>query len=189
MEDQALSSLKGQFLIAMPGLADPNFYQTVTCISEHTAAGAVGIVINRVHETLKAKAIFQELQMSFTPAAETIPVHIGGPVHINEIFVLHGPPANWEGSLAITPSLSMSNTRDVLTAIAMGHGPEQFILTLGCAGWGPGQLEFEIKENAWLTGSADAEVMFQVPVENRWAEAVRRMGIDPMLLSETSGHA
>jgi len=189
MDDQTLTSLKGQFLIAMPGLADPNFFQTVTCISEHTAAGAVGIVINRVHHTLKAKAIFEELQMDYTPEAESIPVHIGGPVHINEIFVLHGPPSTWGGSLSILPSLSMSNTRDVLSAIGRGQGPEQFILTLGCAGWGPNQLEFEIKENAWLTGPVDPEIIFQIPVENRWTEAVKRMGIDPMLLSETSGHA
>jgi putative transcriptional regulator len=189
MEDQALSWLKGQFLIAMPGLADPNFHQTVTCISEHTTAGAVGIVINRVHESLTAKAIFQELKMEHGPAMESIPVHIGGPVHSNEIFILHGPPSSWDGSLVITPSLAMSNTRDILSAIAMGKGPAQFILSLGCAGWGPGQLEFEIKENAWLTGPADAEVMFHTPVGERWAEAVKRMGIDPMLLSENSGHA
>ena len=107
MEDQTLTSLKGQFLIAMPGLADPNFFQTVTCISEHTSAGAVGIVINRVHDTLKAHTIFQELKMEYGPGAESIPVHIGGPVHMNEIFVLHGPPANWEGSLSITSSLAM----------------------------------------------------------------------------------
>ncbi len=189
MQDQILTSFKGQFLIAMPGLADPNFFQTVTCISEHTTAGAVGIVVNRVHHTLKAQAIFQELQMEYVPATESIPVHIGGPVHMNEIFVLHGPPSTWEGSLRITSSLAMSNTRDVLSAIARGQGPEQFILTLGCAGWGPGQLEYEIKENAWLTGPVDTEVMFKIPVEDRWAEAVKRMGIDPMLLSETSGHA
>ncbi len=189
MQDQTLTSFKGQFLIAMPGLADPNFFQTVTCISEHTPAGAVGIVVNRVHHTLKAQAIFQELQMDYVPATESIPVHIGGPVHMNEIFVLHGPPSTWAGSLRITSSLAMSNTRDVLNAIARGQGPEQFILTLGCAGWGPGQLEHEIKENAWLTGPVDTEVMFKIPVEDRWAEAVKRMGIDPMLLSETSGHA
>jgi putative transcriptional regulator len=189
MGDDVLTSFKGQFLIAMPGLADPNFYQTVTCISEHTAAGAVGLVINRVHQALKAKAIFEELRMAYTPEAEAIPVHIGGPVHINELFVLHGPPSNWKGSLAVTPSLTMSNTRDLLSAIAMGHGPEQFILTLGCAGWGPGQLEYEIKQNAWLTGPSDAEILFRTPIEKRWAEAVKRMGIDPMLLSETSGHA
>ena len=189
MEDQTLTSLKGQFLIAMPGLADPNFFQTVTCISEHTSAGAVGIVINRMHDTLKAQTIFEELQMEYGPGAESIPVHIGGPVHINEICVLHGPPADWEGSLAVTPSLAMSNTRDILTAIALGQGPEQYIVSLGCAGWGPGQLEFEIRENAWLTGPVDTEVMFQIPVEDRWTEAVKRMGIDPMLLSETSGNA
>jgi putative transcriptional regulator len=182
-------SLKGQFLMAMPGLADPNFYQTVTCICEHNENGALGIIVNRVHFSLTGKDIFKELGIQHAPAAESIQIHLGGPVHLGEVFVLHGQPFNWEASLMITPTLAMSNTRDILEAIASGGGPRSFIITLGCAGWGPGQLESEIKDNAWLTYPIFEENIFDMPIESRWEEAVKKMGIDPTLLSDTAGHA
>jgi putative transcriptional regulator len=183
------ATLKGQFLLAMPGLVDPNFHQSVTCICEHNDSGAMGIIINRVHHSLTGKDIFEELTIEYAPDADSIPVHLGGPVHVGEIFVLHGPPFNWEASLMITPALAMSNTRDILQAVALAKGPQAFIISLGCAGWGPGQLESEIKENAWLNHPIFEENIFDVPLETRWGEAVRKMGIDPMLLSNTAGHA
>jgi putative transcriptional regulator len=183
------ASLKGQFLLAMPGLVDPNFHQTVTCICEHNDSGALGLIINRVHHSLTGQDIFEELTIEHAPDAESIPVHLGGPVHVGEIFILHGPPFNWEASLMITPTLAMSNTRDILEAVAMAKGPKAFIISLGCAGWGPGQLEHEIKENAWLNHPIFEENIFDVPLEARWGEAVRKMGIDPMLLSNAAGHA
>lgn len=189
MEKTYSGSLKGQFLMAMPALADPNFYQTVTCICEHNQEGAMGVVVNRVHSSLTAKDIFEELNIEYAPATESIPVHIGGPVHIGEVFILHGPPFDWEACLMITPSLGMSNTKDILQSIAVCRGPEAFIIALGCAGWGPGQLEHEIKENAWLTFPIFEENIFEMPVDLRWEEAVKKMGIDPILLSNTSGHA
>ena len=121
--------------------------------------------------------------------AESIPIHIGGPVNINEIFVLHGPPFDWEGCFHVNPSIAMSNTIDILSALSLGKGPESFIISLGCAGWGPGQLENEIKQNAWLTSSILVEIIFDTPVELRWQTAVERLGIDPTLLSDTAGHA
>ncbi len=189
MENGSSSSLKGQFLTAMPLLLDQNFYQTVTCICEYTPAGAVGIVVNRVHPSLSGKDIFDELNMKYTAVAETIPIHIGGPVHIHEIFILHGPPFDWEGCFLITPTLAMSNTRDVLEAVAMGAGPESFLIALGCAGWGPGQLESEIKQNSWLTSPIFEEIIFNMPIETRWEEVMKKMGIDPSLLLDTAGHA
>lgn len=183
------ATLKGQFLLAMPGLIDPNFHQTVTCICEHNDSGALGVIINRVHHSLTGKDIFEELTIEYTPEAGSIPVHLGGPVHVGEIFVLHGPPFNWEASLMITPALAMSNTRDILEAVAMAKGPKAFIISLGCAGWGPGQLESEIKENAWLNHPIFEENIFDMPIETRWDEAVKKMGIDLMLLSNTAGHA
>ncbi|MFC1815050.1 YqgE/AlgH family protein [Thermodesulfobacteriota bacterium] len=182
-------SLKGQFLMAMPGLGDPNFFQTVTFICEHTQVGAVGIIVNRVHSSLTAKNIFEELTIEYILSAASISIHFGGPVHMDEIFVLHGPPFDWEGCLVITPSVAMSNTIDILEALAMGRGPKSFIITLGCAGWGPGQLEDEIKKNAWLTGAVSEEIVFDIPIETRWEVAVKKMGIDPTLLSNTAGHA
>jgi len=189
MENKDLSYFKGQFIVAMPALNDPNFFQTVTCISEHNSDGAVGIVVNRVHSGLSGKIIFDELKMDYMPEAENIKIHLGGPVHIGEIFILHGPPFEWESCLMVTPYLAMSNTRDILNAIAMGRGPESYIISLGCAGWGPGQLESEIKENAWLTCPVFEDVVFDIPVDARWNETVRKMGIDPFLLSDTAGHA
>lgn len=182
-------SMKGQFVMAMPGLVDPNFFQTVTFICEHTQAGAVGIVVNRVHSSLTAVDIFKELKIAYGPEVASTAIHIGGPVHMDELFVLHGPPFDWQGCLVITPSLAMSNTLDIMEAIAVGKGPKSFIITLGCAGWGPGQLEYELKENAWLNTAVAEEIVFDIPIETRWEVAVRKMGIDPTLLSSTVGHA
>ena len=189
MEENYPGSLKGQFLMAMPGLVDPNFYQTVTCICEHNQEGAMGLVVNRVQDGLSAKDVFEELGIDYAPGAESVPVYIGGPVHMGEIFILHGTPFDWEACLKITPALGMSNTRDILESIAKGSGPQSFSITLGCAGWAAGQLEYEIKENAWLTSPIFEENIFKMPVELRWEEAVKKLGIDPSLLTNASGHA
>jgi putative transcriptional regulator len=181
--------LKGHFLMAMPALADPNFKQSVTCICEHTDEGAVGIVVNQVHEGLTAAMVFSELGIAFSQSADDMPIHIGGPVHGNQLFVLHGPPLDWEGSLRITEDLGMSNSKDILEAIALGKGPQMFLISLGCAGWAPGQLEWEVTQNAWLTAPSSLDIIFKVPVENRWDIAIRNLGIDPSNLSDTGGYA
>jgi putative transcriptional regulator len=182
-------SLKGHFLMAMPGLLDPNFSQTVTCICEHTDQGAMGIVINRILESLCAKNIFDELSIRCSRNAEALPIYIGGPVHSGELFILHGPPFTWRATLQVTASLGLSNTSDILEAIAASRGPESFLISLGCAGWGPGQLEHEIKENAWLTQPVFEENIFVLPFNERWAAALKKMGVDPVVLSDTAGHA
>ena len=189
MKREYPESLKGQLLIAMPGLNDPNFFQAVTFICEHTQAGAVGIIINRAHPALTGKEIFEELNISCGPEVSSVQIHIGGPVHADVIFVLHGPPFNWQGCLVVSPFLAISNTVDILSALAEGKGPQSFVITLGCAGWGPGQLEYEIKENSWLTGAVSDEIVFDISIESRWDVAVRKMGIDPNSLSQTAGHA
>jgi putative transcriptional regulator len=189
MSGDVTASLKGHLLMAMPGLSDPNFAQTVTCICEHTEEGAMGIVVNRLHEGLAARDIFEELSIAVAADAPGATVHLGGPVHAGELFVLHGVPLEWEATLRVTPSLGLSNTRDILEAIAGGRGPSAFLISLGCAGWGPGQLEAEIRENAWLTQPVDEDLLFRLPVEARWGEALRRIGVDPLLLSDTPGHA
>ena len=188
LEDQP-ESLKGQFLLAMPGLKDPNFSGTVSVICEHNEQGAVGVVINRVHGYLSGEDIFKELKIEYSPAAAPIPIHIGGPVHVGEIFLIHGEPFQWESSLMITPWLAMSNTRDIVESVALKKGPKSFLFALGCAGWGPGQLESEIRENAWLTHPVLKEILFELPVDQRWAETMKKIGIDPMLLSNTAGTA
>ncbi len=189
MTIDGLQSLAGQFVVAMPALADPNFSQTVTCISEHNAQGALGVIINRQHALLSAQEIFSELKIEVSDAAGKIPIHIGGPVHMDEVFILHGLPFGWQGCLPITDSLAISNTVDVLTAIARGAGPADFLIALGCAGWGPGQLEDELRENAWLTGAVNNDVIFHTEIGGRWESALRGIGVDPALLSGTAGHA
>lgn len=189
MEENLAVSLKGQFLLAMPDLADLNFSRTVTCISEHNSEGALGIVINRMSSSITGKDIFDELRIEYVPRAESIPVFIGGPVHTGEIFILHGSPFTWNGCFMITPFLAVSNTIDILTAIAEGRGPQSYIIALGCAGWGPDQLESEIRQNAWLTCSISEEIIFKTAVEARWEQTAKKMGIDPTLLYLKAGHA
>lgn len=182
-------SLKGNFIMAMPGMSDPNFAQTVTCICEHNKHGAMGIVINRVHDALTGRDIFEELKIPCGARAGTAAVFNGGPVHVGELFVLHGPPFEWGACLRVTADLGLTNTRDILEAIGHDAGPESYFISLGCAGWGPGQLESELLENAWLTHPVFEDNIFKLPVEMRWEEAVRKLGINPSLLSDTAGHA
>ncbi len=189
MENQNSTLLKAQFLIAMPGLLDPNFYHTVTCVCEHTNNGALGIVVNRVHPSLSAKNIFEELKIPSVPESDKLPIYIGGPVHMDQIFILHGPPFGWKGCFQISENLALSNTKDILESISKGTGPGPVVIALGCAGWGPGQLEAELGQNAWLTGPLNEEIIFKTPVDDRWDAAVKKMGIDPRLLSNTAGHA
>jgi putative transcriptional regulator len=181
--------LKGHFLMAMPGLMDPNFHQTVTLICEHTSEGAMGIVINRGLSEITGERIFKELDIAYLQEQANLPVHFGGPVHVGEIFILHGPPFHWDGCLVVSPHFGLSNTTDILESIAMGRGPEDFIIVLGCSGWGAGQLEEEMKENAWLTSSASTRIVFKAPLKQRWTDAIQNLGIDPGLLSGEAGHA
>jgi len=187
MEEE--SSLKGQFLIAMPNLTDPNFFQTVVCICEHTPQGAVGIVVNRPHPFLVEKDVFDELQIETLPKKLPRPIHSGGPVLTGEIFILHGRPFGWKGCLNVTKTLAMSNTMDILVEIAQDRGPRSYLMSLGCAGWGPGQLDAEIRENVWLTSAVWEEIVFNIVNEDRWSAALKKMGIDPLLLSAAAGHA
>lgn len=189
MNQEIQSSLKGHFLMAMPALADPNFQRSVTCITEHTPEGAVGIVVNQIHPQLRSGMIFKELGLSCGPPADEMDIHIGGPVHGDELFVLHSLPLEWQSSLIVKEGLALSNSRDILEAIALGEGPERAIIVLGCAGWGAGQLEWEMMQNAWLTLPCNNEVIFHTPIEARWEYAIRQLGIDPDSLSDTVGNA
>jgi putative transcriptional regulator len=173
----------------MPGLGDPNFSMTVTGICEHSSEGSLGVIINRIIPELFAAQIFDELKIEQNAACGTVPVYFGGPVHMNEIFVLHGPPFGWAGCLEVTPFLALSNTIDILKAIAAGRGPESYLIALGCSGWGPGQLEQEIKQNAWVTCPAVEEILYSRPAGEKWKEAMGVAGIDPVLLSGKAGNA
>lgn len=189
MTSETFTSLKGHFLMAMPSLADPNFRHSVTCVSEHTPEGAVGIIVNQVFPNISAKMVFDELGIECHNRSTQIAIHVGGPVHANELFVLHTSPFSWDGLLKINEELALSNSRAILEAIAKQEGPESFLIALGCAGWGPGQLEWEMKQNAWLTLPCTLDIIFKLPVEERWKTAIKRLGIDPDLIIETAGNA
>lgn len=189
MENPVSETFQGQLLIAMPNLLDPNFSHTVTCLGAHNDQGAMGVIVNRLHDDLHLRDVFAELKLACRHEIEEQPIHVGGPVHANEIFILHGPPLKWQGSFGIGPLLALSNSIDLLAAIGEDQGPRDYLIALGCAGWGPGQLETEIRQNAWLTFPVAEDLLFEVPVPARWAAAVKRLGIDPTLLSATAGNA
>lgn len=183
------TSLTNQFLIAMPGLADPNFHHTVTFICAHNEDGAMGIVINRPMELALAD-IFA--QMNLTPCSPDVGnmiIHQGGPVQTDRGFVLHRPDTSWHSSINVSDEIGVTTSRDILEAIAEGRGPGEAFIALGYAGWAAGQLEQEIKENAWLSGPAGSDIIFRTPVERRWEQAARLLGVDVNLLSPDIGHA
>jgi putative transcriptional regulator len=187
--DAVASNLTNHFLLAMPAMADPNFGGAVVFIAEHSAKGALGLVINRPME-LDLQALFEriDLKLEIGPLKAT-PVFFGGPVQTDRGFVLHEPRGEWSSTVSIGDSLGLTSSKDVLEAVAAGDGPERLLVTLGYAGWGPGQLEDEIARNAWLTVAADPAVIFDTPVAQRLLRAYRLLGIDPAFLSSAAGHA
>lgn len=181
--------LTNQFLIAMPGLEDPNFYHSVTYVCEHNAEGALGLVVNRPLD-MQLGEILQHIHLEDAQLqARQLPVHLGGPVQQDRGFILHEPLGHWEATLKVTDRIGVTSSVDILQAIARNEGPERVLIALGYAGWGAGQLEQEMAENAWLTGPADPEILFRTPDEERWRAAARSLGIDLNLLSGDTGHA
>jgi putative transcriptional regulator len=181
--------LTNQFLIAMPGLEDPNFFHSVTYICEHNDQGALGLVINRPLD-MQLGEILQHIKLQHSePEARQIQVHLGGPVQQDRGFVLHEPLGEWEATLKVTDRIGITSSLDILQAIAKNEGPERSLITLGYAGWGAGQLEQEMAENAWLSGPADPDILFNSPDEERWKAAAASLGVDLDLLSGEAGHA
>jgi putative transcriptional regulator len=185
----AHASLKSQLLIAMPTLQDPNFARTVTYICEHGEHGAMGIVVNRPTDLRLSDVLkHMEIEGGLGDAGEQI-VYLGGPVEEERGFVLHTHTAPWDSTLAVNDGISITTSRDILEAMARGEGPEHTLVALGYAGWGAGQLEQELQDNAWLSGPADNSILFNMPPEDRWEAAARLLGVDVNLLSSEAGHA
>jgi putative transcriptional regulator len=186
---ETTDSLVNQLLIAMPGMADPNFSSTVTLICEHNNEGALGIVINRPLN-LRLGGLFEQLHVDNPdPAALDHPVMMGGPVGPERGFVLHDSSHRYENSLPVSSEISLTLSRDVIDAMASGRGPQKSLVALGYAGWGAGQLEAEMLANSWLNVSATQEIVFDMPFADRWAAAARALGVDLTLLSPEAGHA
>lgn len=181
--------LTNQLLIAMPGMADPNFSTTVTLICEHNDEGALGIVINRPLD-LTLAGLFEQLDVQDPdPQAAGRPVLMGGPVGPERGFVLHDTDSAFENSLEVSSDIRLTLSRDVIDAMASGKGPRQSLVALGYAGWEPGQLESEMLANSWLNVPATPNIVFDTPFNDRWMSAAQTLGIDISKISPDAGHA
>lgn len=190
--------LTGKLLIAMPGMGDPRFERSVIYLCAYSDEAAMGLIVNRAADDLTFSDLLRQLDIAsgieITPARARKPVHFGGPVEHGRGFVLHSTDYRTEGStLEVRPkagqSFGMTATMDILEDMARGGGPEQAILALGYAGWGPGQLEQEITRNGWLTCDATPEIVFAPADGDKWPRALKSLGVDPRLLSGDAGHA
>lgn len=181
--------LNRQFLIAMPALKDAHFEQSVTLLWEHTDEGAMGIVVNRPSEVLLGELLDHLGFPANNAEIESRSVYLGGPVQRDHGFVLHDGETRWPGATTLASGINLTTSRDILEAIARGEGPANYLVALGYAGWGAGQLESEITDNAWLNAPIDSRVLFELPYEQRWHAAAGLAGIDISRLSPDSGHA
>ncbi len=191
MHMNAEMHLANHFLIAMPQLVDPNFNRTLTLVCEHDRNGAMGLVVNRSQEIRLGQLLEHVGIQTEIDSLKRQPVSSGGPVEKERGFVLHRPLGQWESTLAISDTLGLTTSRDILEALARGaeNAPTDVMVLLGYAGWAPGQLEAEVGENAWLTLPASENILFDTALPERWQTAAARLGVDLGLLSTETGHA
>ncbi len=180
--------LNNQFLVAMPNLGDPNFSHTVTYLCQHDDEGALGIVINRPVEMYLGD-IFKQMDITVkNKAMAELPIYYGGPVQPERGFVIHSPNSRWDSTLIISDSVALTTSRDILEALAEGKGPEKVLVALGYAGWGKGQLEREIIDNAWLNTPCTDNILFDAPALHRWNQAASQLGVDINRMTAPAGH-
>jgi putative transcriptional regulator len=187
--DQA-RSLANHFLIAVPAMSDPNFSRGVTLLCQHNDDGAMGLIVNRLSSYTLGDILGQMDIPTDDAALAATPVLAGGPVQQERGFVLHTPDReDWDSSFRVSDHLCLTTSRDILVAMAAGKGPKRAVVALGYAGWGAGQLESELQEDAWLAVQADPGIVFDTELEQRWTAAARLIGLDLTLLTPYSGHA
>lgn len=191
--DKPELQLEDHFLIAMPSMLDPIFGGAVVYLCEHNAEGALGIIVNKATD-MTVDSLLNKLDMQLEIEHKPLPfwgkpVMFGGPVQIERGFVLHEPVGQFSSMLRVNERIALTTSKDILETVATGDGPQQLLVSLGCAGWSAGQLEEEIGRNGWLTVRADPAIIFDVPVDQRFAAAVKLLGIDPMMLTAEAGHA
>jgi putative transcriptional regulator len=196
--DFAPINLTHHFLIAMPGLEDEAFARSVVYLCEHSERGALGLVINKPSD-INLKNLFDKVELPLRrDALSNLPVYQGGPVQTERGFVLHEPTfsggihANesvYASTMTIPGGLEMTTSKDVLEALSTGSGPRKVLVSLGYSAWGQGQLESELAENSWLTVGADLAVIFDTPFEQRYARALKLLGLESWMLSPDAGHA
>jgi len=182
-------NLTDHFLIAMPNMVDPYFARSLTYICEHNDQGALGVVVNRPID-MTLGALFERLSLTLSSDdLSNLAVYFGGPVQTDRGFVLHHPIGEWQSTLSVQDRLGLTTSKDILESLGIGAGPAKLLVTLGYSGWAPGQLENEIKQNAWLTVAAKDSIIFDLPVEQRLPAAMGLLGIDFASLSDEAGHA
>ncbi|MDQ5848001.1 MAG: YqgE/AlgH family protein [Pseudomonadota bacterium] len=182
-------NLTHHFLIAMPNMADPHFARTLTYICEHNDQGALGLVVNRPID-MTLHGLFERLSLTLGNAdAGLAPIYFGGPVQTDRGFVLHAPAGNWQSTLRVRDAIGLTTSKDILEAVGRGEGPKRMLVTLGYAGWSPGQLEQELSQNAWLTVEAADGIIFETPAEERLPAAMELLGVDFAKLQDEAGHA
>lgn len=181
------ADFSNQFLLAMPGMVEGALAGTVIFVCEHTPRGALGLVINRPTD-LTLALLFERIDLTLEIGPVDDPVFFGGPVQTDRGFVLHAPAGEYTSSIRLG-ELALTTSRDVLQAVADGNGPSRMLVTLGYAGWGAGQLESEMAQNAWLSVDAEAHIIFDTPAEERYPAALKLLGIDPVMLAGEAGHA
>jgi len=185
--DMGDNMFRNQFLLAMPGSVGGEFADSVTFIAEHNDDGAMGLVINKPSD-LSVRGMLEHMKIE-AHVDHGLPVFWGGPVQPERGFVLHRDGGEWESTLNVGGGLAITTSRDILEAIGNGFGPSAYLITLGYAGWGDGQLEKEMLANSWLNTPSDDQIIFEAPVNQRWAAAARMLGLEAHQLSGLSGHA
>ena len=182
------SFLQSQLLIAMPNLGDPYFDHTVTLICQQNKDGCFGLTINRPTQ-VTIDELFEQLDIPTTnESIKGMHALSGGPVQAEQGFVIHDTERKWENTIAVNNEIAVTASRDILFDIAKGDGPDNFLLTLGCASWAPGQMEAEILNNSWLNCDADKKILFNTPYDKRWRGAVDTLGINVDLMGDVAGH-
>jgi putative transcriptional regulator len=187
---QTSGYLTGQLLVAMPTMADPRFHRTVIYVCAHSAEGAMGLIVNKPLNDLRFTDILGQLKI--TPRSNScsqIHVHRGGPVEVQRGFVLHTSDYQKTGTVVVNEDIALSATTEILKDIADGYGPNHNLMALGYSGWGPNQLDEEIKRNAWLCVPSDSGLLFSDGYDHKWDLALARLGIAAHRLSSEVGHA
>ncbi len=189
IKDSADGYFEGQLLIAMPAMADQRFARTLIYLCAHSPDGAMGLVVNRLLGSMTFPELLKQLGVERPTTSADIKVHFGGPVEPGRGFVLHTDDYLRDGSLEIRDNIALTATVDILKEIADGGGPKRNLLALGYAGWGPGQLENEIQENAWLNVEPSSDLLFDKDIDTKWNRAMEKLGVDFSMLSHTAGRA
>ena len=187
--DETAGYFEGQMLVAMPHMNDPRFARSVIYLCAHSAEGAMGLVVNKLIDSVTFPDLLRQLNIDTDAPDEQIRVHFGGPVESGRGFVLHSDDYVREATLVVQDGVALTATVDVLRAIADGAGPQRSLLALGYAGWAPGQLDVEIHANGWLNVPADNELIFGLDLDAKWEQSINKLGVDFSMLSGSAGRA